>query len=147
MSALGDYQYQGAFPSVSKEQWVKHAIKKLSKGYRLIISDERGVANFYRGAGELEPCSMFTAKRLVKQGYVQPCGQHDLGALYEIKPEYRETIKMKPPASTPPPARIDDDLDDEEMADDGLEDDLLSELNIEEADDEEEFDDDTLLEE
>ena len=142
MGSPGDYQYQGAFPSVSKEQWVKHALKKLSKGYVLIISDERGVANFFRGAGDLEPCSMHTARRLVRQGFVQSSGKNDLGDLFEIKPEFREDPKNKPAVAKPPTiTRYDDDDLDDDNSDD-LEEELLSDMKIEDNDDDMESDED-----
>ena len=153
MGSPGDYQYQGAFPSVSKEQWVKHAIKKLSKGYVLIISEERGVANFYKGTGDLEPCSLHTAHRLVKQGFVQPSGQHALGSLFEIKPEFREELKMKPVAPKPQVVKnFDDDDDLEADGDDAdLDESLLSDIKIDDDTDadleaDEDIDEDSLIE-
>ncbi len=92
MGAPGDYQYQGAFPTVSKEQWVKHSIKKLSKGYMLIVSKTRNVANFYKGYGDFETCSFHTAKRLIREGYLEETGEHMLGTLYQLKAEYKEEV-------------------------------------------------------
>lgn len=153
MGSPGDYQYQGAFPSVSKEQWVKHAIKKLSKGYVLIISEERGVANFYKGTGDLEPCSLHTAHRLVRQGFVQPSGEHALGSLFEIKPEFREDPKMKPAVSKPPVLKQfdEDDVVLEAEGDDAeLDESLLSDIKIDDSDGDleadEDIDEDSLIE-
>lgn len=152
MGAPGDYQYQGAFPTVSKEQWVKHSIKKLSRGYMLIVSKTRNVANFYKGYGDFETCSFHTAKRLIREGYLEETGEHMLGTLYQLKAEFKETgaapkVEKRIPQLikrdslfSNPDRHEDDEIDvdavdvDDEESDGTLEDGFLSEMN-DDADD------------
>ena len=84
MSRSSDYSSYGASPSVTKEKWMKHAIAKLSKGYNLIVSEERHVANFYKGFGDFESCSYKTARRLIKEGFVQKDGEDSMGFIYKL---------------------------------------------------------------
>jgi hypothetical protein len=151
MGTPGDYQYQGAFPTVSRDQWIKHTIKKLSKGYMLIVSKTRNVANFYKGYGDFETCSYHTAKRLIQEGYLEECGEHMLGTLYQLKAEFKEENpaprvakertapeKREPLLSKKESYAFDDEVEnealEEEETDTSLEDGFLADLG-DDADD------------
>ncbi len=144
MSKSSDYSSFGANPTVSKERWLKHAIAKLSKGYMLIVSKERHVANFYKGYEQYESCSYHAAHRLIRDGYVEEAGRHESGLMYALKEEHRIAFKQQ---KAPEPMEVvsvaDDDDDDEsgdvyaveenlgeevEEMDDSLEDDIAFEV-------------------
>lgn len=143
--------------SDSHERWAKHAIGKLSKGYNLIISKTRVSANFYMPGSGFATCPHKTAVKLVRAGYLQEIGEHDLGTIYALKPEYvnaadlkkkvsRSSKKDKPTlASSKDPDQDDDLLDDDALDDDMLEDDDLDDETLEDDDlDDETSEDDDL---
>ena len=96
MSRSSDYSSFGASPSVSKERWVKHALAKLSKGYMLIVSTERSIANFYKGYGEYESCSYHAARRLIKNGFVEADGEHSMGTIYRLQSDHEVEVHGTP---------------------------------------------------
>ena len=89
MSDSVNYQHVGAYPTVSSEKWKQHAIKKLSKGYLLIISNTRNYANFYRGHESFESCSFRIAKKLLREGLLEESDTHMLGTIYQLKEEFK----------------------------------------------------------
>lgn len=74
----------GPKPTVSKEQWIGHARKKLVRGYVLIVNDTRHNANFFMPGKGYEMCSYQTARQLVKDGVVVAAGTHYLGTVYKL---------------------------------------------------------------
>ena len=96
MKSISEYQSISAPPSVSNEQWKKHALKKMASGYLLIIGDTRNIANFYKGNGELESCSYRTAIRLLREEYLEEAGAHITGTIYTLSDKYKnETVLSK----------------------------------------------------
>ena len=94
MTSLTEYQTIAAYPTVSTDQWKKYAIKKMSAGYLLIISSTRNMAKFYKGEGVIEPCSYRTAKRLLRQGCIEPVGTHLTGTIYQLSESYKEEMAL-----------------------------------------------------
>jgi len=80
-------------PTVSREKWEIHALRKLSKGYVLIVSKERKNANFHSPTKGYEMCAFQIAKKLVAEGLVEQTREHHLGAVYELTDEVRESLK------------------------------------------------------
>lgn len=133
MSESKDIQSSISLSSDSKERWARHAISKLSKGYKLILSKTRNTANFYKGSGDFETCPHRTATRLIKEGFLVETGEHMLGIVYELKEEFKENIPVKKkPLKPASPVKIkevglSEDLEDD-LIDDDLEDDLDDDL-------------------
>jgi len=96
-------------PTVSREKWEVHALRKLAKGYVLIVSKERKNANFHSPTKGYEMCAYQVARKLVKDGLVEQTREHHLGAVYELADEVREGLKKH---RKPMPK----DEDDEELA-------------------------------
>lgn len=109
-----NYQHIGAYPTVSAEKWKQHAIKKLSKGYLLIVSNTRNYANFYRGHENFESCSFRTARKLLREGLLVECGTHMLGTIYQLKDEFKFVIEPKDLVFAPQMRVIDPDMEDME---------------------------------
>ena len=128
--------------SDSKERWAKHAISKLSKGYKLIISQTRVSANFHKPGSGFETCPHKTAVKLVRAGYLNETGEHDLGIVYELKPEFMESATPKKKAAKKPKKveapkeeveiELDDELDAEDLDDELDAEDLDDDLDAEE---------------
>jgi hypothetical protein len=76
-----------AKPSVSTDNWLALAEKKLGRGYTLIVNDTRRIANFFKPGIGYETCSYTAAVKLIKSGKVVRTGDHDLGAMYGIATE------------------------------------------------------------
>lgn len=121
-------------PTVSREKWAQHAIKKLSQGYVLIVGEQRRNANFYKPGRGYEMCSFQTARQLIREGIVGAATPHTLGTMYLLNPEYMALPKPQPQALF-----VDDDDD---MAGDSL-DDSLNLLDGDENQEEEGYSDDT----
>lgn len=128
MAESKDKKLGTSLSSDSKERWAKHAISKLSKGYILIISKTRISANFHKPGSGFETCPHKTAMKLVRAGYLNETGEHDLGITYELKPEFVVTQGPKKKASKPvrkakpapvaeeeAPIDLIDDLDEDEL--------------------------------
>ncbi len=134
MASLKEYQSLSAPPSVSTEQWKKHALKKMSSGFLLIISDTRNLARFYKGNGALENCSYRTAMRLLRQGYLEEVGMHITGTLYQLSEFHRDRLALASITQSQMGAVLlveEDDYDEESDTigydfDDGLSDESLS---------------------
>ncbi len=147
MAESKDVQFTTSLSSDSKERWAKHAINKLSKGYKLIVSRTRKTANFHKESTGFETCPHRTAMRLISEGYLKETGEHALGGVYELLPEFKEklAIKKKTPSITPvkeKKAIVDDDDDDDLLDTDDLEDDLEDlDDDFDEEDEEDEEDD------
>ncbi len=90
MASLKEYQSMNAPPSVSNEQWKKYALKKMTSGYLLIISNTRSIARFYKGNGALENCSYRMAKRLLQLGFLEEVGTHLTGTMYQLSDAQRD---------------------------------------------------------
>ncbi len=142
--------------SDSHERWAKHAIAKLSKGYNLIFSKTRVSANFYKPGSGFATCPHKTAVKLVRAGYLKEIGEHDLGILYELNPEY--VISTGPKKKSAGPAKKDkaapvtkdavDELDDELLDDDVLDEEDLDDEDLDdEALDDDDLDDEALEDE
>ncbi len=147
--AAKDNSPGASLSSDSKERWARHAITKLSKGYKLIISQTRVSANFHKPGSGFETCPHKTAIKLVRAGYLDEKGEHDLGILYELKPEFMEEAKPKKKAAKkvkkakpePPKEELaidldDDELDADELADADLDDEELEDADLDELEDE-----------
>ncbi|NBB86835.1 MAG: hypothetical protein GVY12_11545 [Bacteroidetes bacterium] len=80
-------------PTVSREKWEVHALRKLAKGYVLIVSRERKNANFHSPTKGYEMCAYQVAKKLVNDGLVEQTREHHLGTVYELADEVREGLK------------------------------------------------------
>jgi hypothetical protein len=87
MEIFHEESEERAKPTVSREKWVQHARKKLTRGYVLIISPTRHNANFFKPGLGYEMCPYDTALRLVKEGIVAQVGNHHLGTVYGMVPE------------------------------------------------------------
>ena len=151
MANSNDMMRTASLSSDSMDRWSKHAISKLSKGYKLSISKTRIRANFIKEGGGYETCPHRTATRLIKEGYLEKIGEDEMGDIYTLKADFKEkaqTKKKKPKASPIPKKEpiedlpeddVDIDLDD----DDEITDELEEELGDEEEDDlDDGFDDD-----
>ncbi len=130
-------------PTVSREKWEVHALRKLAKGYVLIVSRERKNANFHSPTKGYEMCAFRVAKKLVNDGLVEKTRDHHLGSVYELKSEVRDSLKK---GGKPMPKDEDDDEkttteDTEALLDDipELDDD---ELDLDDLDEEEEEEED-----
>ncbi len=132
-------KFPGAAPSVSTEKWLNYIYRKLQKGYYLIIGEQRKIANFYRGYGEMEACSYPVAKKLLDRGELEPVGKHFLGTMYRLKSEAQP---VPPPASTSVEDEEETDLALAEEAEE-LEEDLLEDLAEDVEDDEDILDEQT----
>ncbi|WP_457653585.1 hypothetical protein [Rhodocaloribacter sp.] len=121
-------------PTVSKEKWAAHARSKLSRGYVLIVGQERRNANFHHPSKGYEMCPYKIARRLVDEGIVKPAGRtHHLGLVYVLASD------TAPP---PPPPSIPDDDDDPGTAPPIAElDDLLDRINVEDGEIDEDAED------
>lgn len=71
-------------PSVTREKWYKHAVRKLAGGYVLILNAERRNANFFKPGKGFEMCAYNTAKELIRSGAVVQTRMHYRGAQYEL---------------------------------------------------------------
>lgn len=149
MAESQDSKLGTALSSDSKERWAKHAISKLTKGYKLIISKTRRSANFHKPGSGFETCPHKTAMKLVHAGYLNEIGEHDLGIIYELKPEYvakphgkkkskkpPKPVKAAPVAANEAVTNLDEDdtLDDEDLD--------IGDLEVDDLDDEDLDDDD-----
>lgn len=138
MAASKEMTHSTALSSDSKERWARHAISKLSKGYKLVVSKTRKAANFHKGFGDFETCPYKTAARLIKEDYVEEVGEDALSTIYELKAEYKEPNTLKKKLAPKVVAKVlddDDDMDDDDLGDDDLDDVLDDELDDEMDDD------------
>ena len=147
MADTKDTIRSAALSSDSKERWARHAITKLSKGYVLIVSKTKNVANFHKSSGGYETCPHRTAMRLIKEGYLFEAGEHSLGIVYELKEEFKESnqtskkqkkTKKAVVKEDTPPEELDSDLDTSDL-DDEIDAELEAELGDEEGEDDEEL--------
>lgn len=134
-----------ALSSDSKERWAKHAITKLSKGYKLVISKTRISANFFKEGSGYETCPHKTAVKLVKNGFLDEVGENEQGVVYTLKEEFVEKSSAKKKKAKPAKEKVeepDEDLDilDTEDLDDEIADELDDEIDDDEIDDEEDPD-------
>ncbi len=121
-------------PTVSKEKWAAHARSKLSRGYVLIVGQERRNANFHNPSKGYEMCPYKIARRLIDEGVVKPAGRtHHLGLVYVLAAD------TAPP---PPPPSMPDDDDEPVPAPPVAElDDLLDRINAEDGEMDEDAED------
>jgi Rad3-related DNA helicase len=73
-------------PTVTKDKWITHALRKLEKGYILIVGNGRRSANFYRAGSGYEMCSYQAAVQMVRDGLVVKTHDHYLGTAYALSP-------------------------------------------------------------
>lgn len=92
-------------PTVSKDKWVNHAKNKLTRGYVLIVGQEKKNANFYSQEKGYEMCAYNVARQLIKDGLVRKVREHHLGEVYELAD--------MPAAVVPPPSKVEHSTDDE----------------------------------
>lgn len=57
-------------PSVTKEKWFKHAVRKLASGYVIIVDPELKNANFFKPGKGFEMCAYSTAKEMIRAGII-----------------------------------------------------------------------------
>lgn len=96
MSSSDQEDHPQTSPTVSREKWEVHALRKLAKGYVLIVSKERKNANFHSPTKGYEMCAYQVAKKLVNDGLVEQTREHHLGAVYELADEVREGLQKQP---------------------------------------------------
>ncbi len=75
-------------PSVTLDKWIAHAKRKLEKGYRLVVSQDKRTANFYLPGKGYEMCDYKTARQLIETGLVIEVKEHHLGKLYDLVADY-----------------------------------------------------------
>ncbi|MEX1055675.1 MAG: hypothetical protein WED81_06570 [Rhodothermales bacterium] len=90
---------------MSKDKWVNHAKNKLTRGYVLIVGQEKKNANFYSQEKGYEMCAYNVARQLIKDGLVRKVREHHLGEVYELAD--------MPAAVVPPPSKVARSTDDE----------------------------------
>lgn len=130
-----DYRFP---PTVTRDKWRSHILTKLNRGYVLIVSSEKRIANFFMRGKGYESCAFDVARQLVNSGLLVKAFDHHLGTAYTLA----EPLELTPP---PPPSRIDLDDEDDVLDVDGDMNDLLDELaesNPEDDEDEDENDED-----
>ena len=71
-------------PSVSKDKWLEHAIRKLAAGYVLVVNDAKSNANFYKSGAGYESCSYRTAHTLIQTGTVVVYAENDQEKRYRL---------------------------------------------------------------
>lgn len=89
-------------PTVSKDKWMRHALRKMLGGYALIIPPGRRSANFFQATKGYEMCAYGAAMEMVRRGYVVEAGRHYLGTLYVLTEEaaaYAATLERRRPAA------------------------------------------------
>jgi hypothetical protein len=148
-----DFADRKTGPTVSKDKWLNHARSKMSRGYLLIVGNERKNANFYLRDKGYEMCPYQVAKGMIKAGLVEEAGEHYLGTLYKLRADatteirlptkkYRDDDDIEPVEELEPSEvveDVEDDIDaedDEEAGDDG--EDSADDEEEEEVDDDEE---------
>lgn len=131
MAESKDVHFTTALSSDSKERWAKHAVNKLLKGYRLIISRTKKTANFHKESTGFETCPHRTAMRLVREGFLIKTGEHSLGGIYELKPEFKAkpTSKKKSPPIAPVKVKTPIEDENDELIDPDELDDVIDELD------------------
>lgn len=133
-------------PTVTRDKWRTHILTKIARGYVLIISPEKRIANFFMRGKGYETCAFDVAKQLVNSGLLVKAFDHHLGTAYTLA----EPLELTPPPPTPKPVLDDDDDDDmsdllDELAEsnpeeeDDFEDDIEDEIEDEDVADEDDF--------
>ena len=120
MASLNEYQSLSAAPSVSNEQWKKHALKKLSSGSLMIICTTRKFSRFYKVNGELENCSFPIARRLLREGYLEEIGTHITGTIYQLGEFAKDQVSLAKISQSKMGARPifeDEDLEEDDTSD------------------------------
>ncbi|ARA93196.1 hypothetical protein AWN76_008515 [Rhodothermaceae bacterium RA] len=97
-------------PSVTREKWYKHAVRKLAGGYVLIVNAERKNANFFKPGKGFEMCAYNTARELIRSGAVVQTRMHYRGAQYELA-----DLSLLQEGPLPAPARRDEDDEDDPL--------------------------------
>lgn len=102
-------------PTVSKDKWTQMALRKLSRGWVVIIAENRKSSNFFKPGSGFDPLPFSVAKKMVESGLLKEEGKHRLGKRYIL------SDGIDPAAAVPPPAPVvaedDDDDDDDEYKD------------------------------
>lgn len=122
-------------PTVSKDKWTQIALRKLSKGWVVIIGEAKRSSNFFKPGSGFDPIPYSVATKMIETGLLKEEGTHRLGKRYVLSDGIDPVVAV-PPA----PAKVIDDDDDEENGDDYKELDDLTEIegSYEEGEDDEE---------
>ena len=83
-------------PTVTKDKWITHVVRKLEKGYLLIVANDRRSANFYKAGSGYEMCSYQAAVQMVRDGSVVKTRDHYLGTAYALAPHMIATPPARP---------------------------------------------------
>lgn len=70
MESESEERFVQTSPSVTKEKWFKHAMRKLAAGYVIIINQEHKNANFFKPGKGFEMCAYSTAKEMIRAGII-----------------------------------------------------------------------------
>ncbi|MCB0717478.1 MAG: hypothetical protein KDD65_03475 [Bacteroidetes bacterium] len=118
-------------PSVTLDKWIAHAKRKLEKGYRLVVSQDKRTANFYLPGKGYEMCDYKTARKLIEMGLIIEVKEHHLGKLYDLVADYEVMEEINIIAVEDEEAAMEEtdpfatNVWDEEDESDGDDDDLL----------------------
>jgi hypothetical protein len=74
-----------ANPSISKDQWVSFAMRKLSGGYVLLQGPNGKTFSFYKAGEQMQPCAGHAAKRLLATGALEAAKEDARGTHYALK--------------------------------------------------------------
>lgn len=98
-------------PTVSKDKWTQMALRKLSRGWVVIIAETRKSSNFFKPGSGFDPLPFSVATKMVESGLLKEEGKHRLGKRYIL------SDGVDPAAAVPPPTPVAVDDDDEESDD------------------------------
>ena len=87
-TASSDYSEYSSHerPTVTKDKWITHALRKLERGYTLIVGNGRRTANFYKAGSGYETCSYQAAVQMLRDGLLVKTRDHYLGTVYTLAP-------------------------------------------------------------
>jgi hypothetical protein len=88
-------------PTVTKDKWITHAVRKLEKGYILVVANDRRSANFYKAGSGYEMCSYQAAVQMVRDGAVIKVRDHYLGTAYALAAHLIATPPARPASPSP----------------------------------------------
>ncbi len=123
-------------PTVSKDKWTQIALRKLSKGWVVIIAEAKRSSNFFKPGSGFDPIPYSVATKMIETGLLKEEGVHRLGKRFVLSDGVDPVVAVPPP---PAKVVVDDDDDDEDGDDYKDIDDLT---DIEDSYDEGESDED-----